>query len=143
VVGLHIACGIALIAANLVAGAWGGIAWLRREPTVGFWYALRVAQVTVVIQAMLGLILVFTGREAVDLHYLYGALPLLVSFLAELTRAGAAAQELGELDFKGLPEERQRAVAMAIVRREMGIMAVACLVILFLALRAAGTTPFL
>ncbi len=108
-IGLHIACGIALIAANLVAGVWGGIAWLRNEPTVGFWYALRVAQVTVVLQAMLGLILVFTGREAVDLHYLYGALPLLVSFLAELARAGAAQQELGELDFRALPEERQHA----------------------------------
>ncbi len=63
--------------------------------------------------------------------------------LAELARAGAAQQELGELDFRALPEERQHQVAMAVVRREMGIMAVACLVILFLALRAAGTTPFL
>jgi hypothetical protein len=143
VIGLHIAFGIALIAANLVAGVWGGVAWLRQRPTLGFWYALRVAQVTVVLQAMLGLILVFTGREAVDLHYLYGALPLLVSFLAELARAGAAQIELGELDFKALPEDRQREVAHAIVRREMGIMAVSCLVILFLALRAAGTTPLL
>ena len=57
-IGLHIACGVALLAANLVAGVWGGIAWLRREPTVGFWYALRVAQVTVVIQVMLGMVLV-------------------------------------------------------------------------------------
>jgi hypothetical protein len=32
---------------------------------------------------------------------------------------------------------------MAIVRREMGIMAVACLVIVFLGLRAAGTTPLI
>jgi hypothetical protein len=143
VIGVHIAVGSALIAANLVAGVWGGIAWLRNRPTVGFWYALRVAQVTVVLQAMLGLILVFTGHVAEDLHYLYGALPLLVSFLAELTRAGAAQQELGELEFRSLPEERQRDVALAIVRREMGIMAVACLVILFLALRAAGTTSFL
>ena len=142
-VGVHIAFGSALIAANLVAGVWGGVAWLRNNPTVGFWYALRVAQVTVVLQAMIGLILVFTGKVAEDLHCLYGALPLLVSFLAELTRAGAAQQELGELDFKALPEERQREVALAIVRREMGIMAVACLVILFLALRAAGTTPLL
>lgn len=139
-IGLHIACGTALLLANLVAGLWGGIAWLRKEPNVGFWYALRVAQVTVVIQVMLGLILVFLGKEAADLHYLYGGLPLLVSFLAELTRAGAAQQELGEMDFKGLPEERQQEVAMAIVRREMGIMAVACLVIFFLALRAAGTS---
>jgi hypothetical protein len=140
VIGLHIAVGISLILANLVAGAWGGIAWLRRRPTVGFWYALRIAQVTVVLQVMLGLILVFLGHVAVDLHYLYGGLPLLVSFFAELTRAGAAQQELGELDFKALPEERQQDVALAIVRREMGIMAVACLVIFFLALRAAGTS---
>ena len=141
--GVHIAVGIALIAANLVAGVWGGVAWLQSRPTVGFWYALRVAQATVVLQALVGLVLVFRGREAVDLHYLYGGLPLLVSFLAELTRAGAAQQELGELDFGSLPEERQHAVAMAIVRREMGIMAVACLVIFFLALRAAGTTPLI
>ena len=142
-VGIHIAVGIALIVTNLVAGVWGGVAWLRDRPALGFWYALRVAQVAVVVQAMLGLILVFLNHEADDLHYLYGALPLLVSFFAELTRVGAAQQELGELDFKALSEERQRDVAMAIVRREMGIMSVACLVILFLALRAAGTTPLI
>jgi hypothetical protein len=143
VTGVHIAVGVALISANLVAGVWGGVAWLRKSPTVGFWYALRVAQVTVLLQAMIGLILVFTGSVADDLHYLYGALPVLVSFLAELTRAGAAQQELGALDFRSVPEERQREIAMAIVRREMGIMAVACLVIVFLGLRAAGTTPLL
>lgn len=140
---LHIVVGVTLIAANLTAGVWGGVAWLRNEATVGFWYALRVAQVTVVAQAMIGLILVFSGNVAQDLHYLYGALPLLVSFLAELVRAGAAQQELGALDFKALPEQRQRQLALAIVRREMGIMSVACLVITFLALRAAGTTPLL
>ena len=59
--GVHIAVGSALIAANLVAGVWGGAAWLRKRPSLGFWYALRVAQVTVVLQAMIGLILVFTG----------------------------------------------------------------------------------
>lgn len=140
---LHIAGGTALLLANLTAGVWGAWAWYKDRPNVGFWYALRVAQVTVVIQLMLGLILVFTNHVAVDLHYLYGALPLLVSFLAELTRAGAAQMELGALDFKSLPEDRQRAVANAIVRREMGIMSVACLVIVFLALRAAETTPLL
>ena len=92
------------------------------------------------IQALLGLALVFAGREASDLHYLYGGLPLLVSLLAEGARAGAAQQELGELDFRALPEERQQAIALAIVRREMGIMAVSCLVIFGLALRAAGTS---
>ncbi len=140
---VHLISGIALLAANLVAGVGGGIAWLQHRPTLGFWSALRTAQAMVVLQVILGLVLVFLGKVAVDLHYLYGGLPLLVSFLAELTRAGAAQQELGELDFRSLPEERQNAVALAIVRREMGIMAVACLVIFFLALRAAGTTPLL
>jgi hypothetical protein len=110
---------------------------------VGFWYALRVAQVLVVIQATLGLILVWLGNEADDLHYVYGALPLLVSFLAEGARAGAAQMEIGELDFEALPEADQKKVALAIVRREMGMMAVSCLVIFFLALRAAGTTPLI
>jgi hypothetical protein len=140
---VHLISGIALLAANLLAGVWGGAAWLQRRPSLGFWYALRVAQATVVLQVILGLLLVMTGKVAVDLHYLYGGLPLLISFLAELTRVGAAQQELGELDFEGLPEERQQEVALAILRREMGIMAVACLVIFFLALRAAGTTPVL
>jgi hypothetical protein len=137
---VHLVTGIALLAANLVAGVWGGVAWLERRPTVGFWTALRIAQAAVVIQALLGLTLAFTGHHASDLHYLYGGLPLLVSFLAELVRAGAAQQELGELEFRSLPEERQHAVALAIVRREMGIMATGCLVIFLLALRAAGTS---
>jgi hypothetical protein len=143
VVAVHATVGISLLVANLVAGSWGGIAWLQRRPSVGFWYALRVAQVFVVIQAMLGLILVWLGHEAANLHYLYGALPLLVSFLAEGARAGAAGQEIGEIDFEALPEADQREVALGIVRREMGIMAVACLVIFLLALRAAGTTSLI
>jgi hypothetical protein len=140
VVEVHLIVGIALLATNLVAGVWGGVAWLQRHPTVGFWTALRIAQATVVLQALIGLGLAFTGYDASDLHYLYGALPLLVSFLAELARAGAAQQELGELEFRSLPETRQKQVALAIVRREMGIMAVACLVVFGLALRAAGTS---
>jgi hypothetical protein len=137
---VHLVTGIALLAGNLVAGIWGGAAWLERRPTVGFWTALRIAQALVAIQALIGLVLVFAGRETSDLHLIYGFLPLLVSVLAELARAGAAQQELGELDFRALPEERQEAVALAIVRREMGIMAVSCLVIFLLALRAAGTS---
>ena len=137
---VHLVVGIALLAANLVAGVWGGVAWLQDRPTVGFWYALRIAQVTVILQAGLGLLLVFSGHHASDLHILYGVLPLVVSLLAEVVRAGAAAQELGEIDVRSLPEERQTQLALAIVRRETGIMATACLVIFLLALRAAGTS---
>jgi hypothetical protein len=140
VLGLHLAVGIAVIAANLVAGGWGAAAWLRREPSVGFWYALRVAQVAVVLQVGLGAILLLSGREAASgLHYVYGVAPLLVSLLAEAARAGAADRELVGLDFESLPRERQRSIASAIVRRETGIMAVSALVIFLLALRAATT----
>jgi hypothetical protein len=107
---------------------------------VGFWYALRIAQVTVALQALLGLALAFSGHHAVELHYLYGGLPLVISLLAEVIRAGSAAQELGDLEFRALSEERQTQIASAIIRRETGIMATACLVIFLLALRAAGTS---
>ena len=138
---LHLTVGILVIAANLLAGVWGGIAWLRREPAVGFWYAHRVAQVAVVLQVGLGAILLISGREASSgLHYLYGVLPVLVSLLAEGARAGVAERELVGLDFESLPRERQRVIALEIVRREMGIMAVSALVIFLLALRAATTS---
>ena len=137
---VHLVVGIAVIACNLVAGAWGGMAWLRREPSVGFWYALRVAQVAVVLQVGLGAILLLSGREAATgLHYLYGVLPIGVSLLAEAARAGAADRELTGLDFESLPRSRQRLIALAIARRESGIMAVSALVIFLLAVRAATT----
>jgi heme A synthase len=139
--GVHLAVGCALIALNLAAFAFGGIAWLRSRPSIPFWYLLRGAQAAVFLQALLGGLLVMTGHEPSDsLHYLYGILPLFVSFLAEGARAGAAQRELGDLDFESLPAESQESLALAIVRREMGIMAVSCGVILFLALRAAGTS---
>jgi hypothetical protein len=137
---VHLTVGILVIASNLVAGLWGGIAWLRSVPTVGFWYALRAAQAAVVLQVALGSILLLSGHEADSgLHYLYGLLPLGVSLLAEGARAGAAERELVGLDFESLPKGRQQAVAMEIVRRETGIMAVSALVIFGLAVRAATT----
>jgi hypothetical protein len=137
---VHLVVGVALIAANLAAGIWGGLDWLQRNPSPGFWYALRIAQATVILQALLGLLLAFSGHDADELHYLYGGLPLVVSLLAELIRIGSAQQELGDLEIRELPEERQTQIALAIVRRDTGIMATACLVIFLLALRAAGTS---
>ena len=140
-VGVHIAVGCGVIVLNLAAGALGGIAWYRNQPSVAFWYLLRAAQVAVFLQALLGGLLLLTNHKAEeDLHYLYGLLPLLVSFLAEGARTGAAQRELGDLDFEALPGETQQNLALAIVRREMGIMAVSCGVIFFLALRAATTS---
>ena len=139
--GLHIAVGVLLIALNAAAGLVGGIAWYRNRPSIPFWYLLRAAQASVFVQALLGGLLVVTGHEQEEgLHYLYGILPLVVSFIAEGARADAAQREVGEIDYEALPQAEQESLALAIVRREMGIMAVSCGVIFFLALRAAGTS---
>jgi hypothetical protein len=138
---VHLVLGVAVVLSNLIAGAWGGIAWLRQHPSVTFWYLLRAAQVTVVLQVLVGALLVIGGKEPADwLHYVYGIGPLVVSLLAEAARAGAAERELGEIDFEGLPLDRQRLLALAIVRREMGIMTLSALVIFGLALRAGFTS---
>jgi hypothetical protein len=138
---VHLVVGCALVVLNLIAFAVGGLAWLRHRPSIPFWYLLRAAQLSVFLQALLGGLLLFTGHEAADrLHYLYGILPLVVSFVAEGARAGAAQRELGELDFESLPAADQQSLALAIVRREMGIMVVSCGVIFLLALRAATTS---
>ena len=140
-IGLHIAVGACLILLNAAAGLVGGIAWYRSQASIPFWYLLRAAQVSVFIQALLGGLLVVTGHEQEDgLHYLYGILPLVVSFIAEGARADAAQREVGDLDYESFPPAEQEALAFAIVRREMGIMAVSCGVIFFLGLRAAGTS---
>ena len=138
---VHLVVGVTLIALNLFAAGWGGVAWLRDYPSVSFWYLLRAAQASVFVQSILGTLLVVTGHEAADgLHYVYGVLPLFVSLLAEAARTGAAEREIGDLEFDELPADRQRSIALAIVRHEMGIMTVSCIVIFFLALRAAGTS---
>ncbi len=140
-VGLHIAVGMLLILLNLAAGVIGGWAWFKLRPSVPFWYLLRFAQVAVFVQAVLGGLLLVTDHQAKEnLHYLYGILPLVISFIAEGARLGAAARELGEMDIESFPPEAQQTIAMQIVRREMGIMAVSCIVIFFLAVRAATTS---
>jgi len=138
---VHVVNGILVLALSLIAGAWGAFAWFRRLPTVGFWYVLRAMQFVVVLQVAFGSILLLSGRNAPSgLHYLYGVLPLFVSLLAEGLRAGISDRELEGLDFDSLPADRRRAIALAIVRRETGAMAVSALVIFLLALRAAGTS---
>ena len=140
-VGLHVAVGILLITLNAAAGLVGGIAWYRDRASIPFWYLLRAAQVSVFLQALLGGLLVITNHEPEEgLHYLYGILPLVVSFIAEGARLDAAQREVGDLDPESLTTDEQESLALAIVRREMGIMAVSCGVIFFLGLRAAGTS---
>ena len=140
-VGLHIAVGCGVILLNLAGGVIGGVAWYRDRPSIPFWYILRFAQISVFIQALLGGLLLITDHQAKEnLHYLYGILPLVISFIAEGARLGAAQRELGDMDIESFPEEGRNKIALLIVRREMGIMAVSCIVIFFLAVRAATTS---
>ena len=61
---------------------------------------------------------------------MYGTAPLLVNLFAEGMRVGAAQREVPEdVEFETLPAGEQRAIALRIVRREMGIMTLAALLI--------------
>jgi hypothetical protein len=141
-----VAGALLLAGLNAIPAALGGWRWYRREASRGFWVSLRVAQVGALVFAAAVGVLAAAGREpSDDLFYLYALLPLAVSFVAEQLRVASAqtildsrglasAQRVGEL-----PEDQQHAVVAAIVRREMGVMTLSALVVVFLALRAAGT----
>ena len=138
---VHLVVGIAVLATNLLAAVWGAIAWARHDPSVWFWYLLRVAQAAVIVQVTLGLILLATDHRASDgLHYVYGIALLVVTLVTEAMRVGVAQQELeGIEDVAALTPGEQRAVARRVVLREMGLMTIGALLVTTLALRAAMT----
>jgi hypothetical protein len=138
---VHLVLGIAVLASNLVAGVWGGIAWSRRRTSVWFWYLLRAAQAIVIAQVTLGLVLLATDHRAgQELHYVYGISPLVVTLVTEGMRAGAAQHELEEVeDVDALSPDEQRDLARRVLIREMGVMTIGALLITTLALRAATT----
>ena len=127
--------------ANAVVAAWGAVAWLRGEPSIWFWYLLRVAQVIVVVQVALGLWLLISGNQPEDeLHYLYGVSILAVTMVSEGMRIGAAQRELDEVDdIEALDKAEQAALARRVVMREMGVMTIGTLLIVTLALRAGAS----
>jgi hypothetical protein len=141
---VHIVLGAVLLAVNLAAGLYGGIAWVRATDAPGFWPILRTGQALVVAQALLGSALLIDGRQAPDLHLVYGLTPLGVAFVAEQLRILSAQTELDRAGLEDaqavgrLPEARQRALVDAIIRREVGVMAASALVVSVLAARAAG-----
>jgi hypothetical protein len=135
--------GIAVLATNLVAAAWGAIGWVRRDAraSIVFWPLLRAAQATVVVQAVLGLLLVARGASAPDgLHIAYGISPLVVALVSEGMRVAVAQRELeGVEDVDALERAEQVALAKRVALGEMGVMTVGALLILTLALRAYQT----
>jgi hypothetical protein len=137
---------VAVAGLNGLVGGYGWYRWYRVEQSRGFWLGVRAGQLGCVAFALLvGGFWVAGRRPADDLFYLYALLPLAIGVIAEQLRLAAAEQVLmgrGLADAQAvgeLPEAEQQSVVVGILRREMGVMAAAALVVCFLALRAWGT----
>ena len=139
---------IALVVAimNGIAALVSGVLWWRVDPRPFAWVLIRAGQGAALVQAVVAGVLAATGVDPGDgLYWLYALLPIAVGFVAEQLRLASAqtvldargledAQAVGRLDPDG-----QQSVVLAIVRRELGVMAAAAAVIAFLGLRAFGT----
>lgn len=140
---VHIAIGVLALALTGVTTLWGAWCWWRWRSGGWFWRLLRAAQASVVLEALIGGILLLAHRKAVSLHYLYGVLPILVSFIAEQLRIASAqmimdARGFGSSEEVGrLPAAEQQQLVREIIRREIGVMTLAALVMFALVVRAA------
>jgi hypothetical protein len=136
---VHAIAGIATLALNALAAVWGGVAWARRDPSVSFWPVLRVAQASVVVEVLLGVVLLVQGRKPPDsLHYVYAVAPLVIALVTEAMRADAARREVDSLegDPEELPHREKVLLARRVVVREIGIMTVGVILVVTLLLRA-------
>ena len=139
---------VALVTAavNLLAAALGAWRWWTVEPSQAFWVLCRTGQALAVVQAIAAGVLAALGFKPADgLYWLYALLPVVVSFGAEPLRLAAApagrdADDREDAPAVGRrPADRQRSIVLSIVRREMGTMTAAAIVVAFLAARAWGT----
>jgi hypothetical protein len=140
------AAAVLAAAVNLVAGLFGAWRWWTVTPSRAFWVLARAGQAAAVVLAAVAGVAAATGFDPADgLFWLYALLPVAVGFVAEQFRAASAqtvldARDLEDAEAVGrLDEAGQRSVVIAILRRELGVMALAAIVVAFLALRAYGT----
>ena len=141
---------IAVAALNLIPGVLGLWAFYRGSATGlaarAFWPLLRIGQGSALTLAVAVGSLAAAGKDASEgLFYLYALLPLAIALVAEQLRAASAQTILDQRELDGreavaaLPEREQHGLVEAILRRETGVMAASALVVVFLAIRAAGT----
>jgi hypothetical protein len=135
---------LATLAVNGTAGAFAGLRWWQVRTSPAVWPLLRAGQVVAGCQALLAGVLYAAGYRPGDgLYWLYALLPVAIGLIAEQLRIASAEQVLENRDLPdvqavgALPESEQRSVVLAVVRREIGVMALAALVVTLLALRAA------
>jgi hypothetical protein len=146
-----VAGALAVAALNVLTGGLG--AWLWYSGGTGdhgavraFWVMLRVAQGSALLYAIaIGCLAAASSYSSEHLFYLYALLPLAIAFVAEQLRVASAQTILDQHGLESaqavstLRESEQRALVAAIVRREIGVMALSAIVVVFLALRAAST----
>ncbi len=150
---------LAVAALNALPGALGASIWYRSSRAgaggasgpparalSAFWVSLRVGQGSALALALAVGSLAAAGRYSSEhLFYLYALVPLAVAFVAEQLRVASAQTILDQRGLESsaavgaLPESEQHELVAAIVRREVGVMALSALVVVFLALRAAST----
>jgi hypothetical protein len=137
---------LAVSAANGLVGLYGATRWYRFAPSREFWVGMRVGQGFALAYAVLVAVQALGNQHpSSNLYYLYALLPIAIGFVAEQLRLVAADQVLARDDLDdaqqvaALAPAEQQAIVTAILRREMGVMALAALVVCVLALRAAGT----
>jgi hypothetical protein len=144
--GAVVAGTLAVAVLNTLPALLGAFRWFRGEASHGFWILLRVGQGSALALALAVGSLAAAGHYSSEhLFYLYALLPLAVAFVAEQLRIASAQTILDHRDLPdaqavgALPEGEQRLVVAAILAREMGVMTLSALVVVFLALRAAST----
>ena len=136
-------------AVNLAAGCVGAWAWRRGTSGAAgraFWPLCRTGQITAGALAVIAAVAILSGYDAPNsLLYVYLVLPIVVSVIGEQLRLAAAETILDQRgmesaqEMEALDEAGQRSIVLAIVGREIGILALASFVIAFLALRVLGT----
>jgi len=111
-----------------------------------FWVCLRTGQGAAVLFAALAGVAALTGDGPDDgLFWLYALLPIAVGLIGEQLRLASAETVLearrleNAQQMRLLPAREQQEIVVAILRREMTVMACAAGVVAFLALRAATT----
>jgi hypothetical protein len=152
-----VAGALVVAALNGLAGLLGSWIWYRgdlghdrapaaRTPARVFWVLLRVGQGSALTLAIAVGSLAAAGKHPREgLFYLYALLPLAVAFVAEQLRVSTAQAILDERGLQDaqavgtLPEAEQQELVSTVLRREMGVMSLSALVVVFLALRAAST----
>jgi hypothetical protein len=142
----------ALIAAWVTAAVTGAAAlvgalsWWLVSQSRSVWVLVRAGQAVAIGQAVVAGVLALLSFDPGDgLYWLYALLPVAVGFFAEQLRIISTEQVLDRMGLQGshavreLPEERQRSVVVSILRREMGVMTLAAVVVCFIAVRAVET----